>query len=397
MRNCGVSHSMKLLEYMGKELLKNYGISIQKGFVVSNTDEVREAVKVLDPPYVLKAQVLTGGRGKAGGIKFADNTSDVQRLCSHIIGMTIKNIIVKKVLIAQKVDVFDEWYLSIILDRQVKCPMIIFSPLGGMDIEETAKTAPDKIAKIFINPLLGVREYTARYIFKNYGLDSAYFGQFFEILKNLYRLFMDYDATLLEINPLAITDNERLIAVDCKADIDESALFRHTDILEFRSSLDENELIIEARKFNFLYIPTGQEGDIAVASNGSGMLMSCIDLIAKSGSKVCAALDLGGGATSDRIAEAIKIIFKNPQTSYLFISIFGGITRCDEVAQGVKLAVESGLNDRTIVIRLEGTNKETALEILSSIGSSVIFADSISDGVKKLKKLKEKRLNEHIN
>ncbi|MCL5072136.1 MAG: succinate--CoA ligase subunit beta, partial [Actinobacteria bacterium] len=323
--------------------------------------------------------------GKAGGIKFADTGKDARKICSEMLGMVIKNIVVKKVLIAQKVDVLDEWYLSVILDRLGKGPMVIFSPLGGVDIEETAKTCPDKIAKIAVNPLLGVKDYTARYIFKKYNLDNAYFEQFLLIIKNLYRLFNQYDCTLLEINPLAVTDGGKLLAVDCKTDIDDSSLYRHADILEYRATLDENKLITSARKFNFLYIPIDGSGDIAVASNGSGMLMSCIDLITRTGAKVGAALDLSGGATSDRIAEAVKIIFDNQKTKYLFVSIFGGITRCDEVAQGVKLALQSGLKDKTIVIRLEGTNKAAALEILESLGSSVIPADSISDGVKKLK------------
>jgi len=385
MTSFGVMTDMKLLEYKGKELLKGFGIPIQKGVVVDHGEDVPCAIKDLKPPYVLKVQIMAGGRGKAGGIKFADTAEDARKICSEMIGMVIKNIIVKKVLIAQKVDVLDEWYLSVILDRLNKCPMVIFSPLGGVDIEETARTCPDKIAKIAVNPLLGVKDYTVRYIFKKYNLDSAYFEQFLAIHKNLYRLFSQYDCTLVEINPLAITDKNELLAVDCKTDIDDSSLYRHADILEFRESLDENELIASARKFNFLYIPIDAGGDIAVASNGSGMLMSCIDLITKTGAKVGAALDLGGGATSDRIAEAVKIIFSNQKTKYLFISIFGGITRCDEVAQGVKLALQSGLSDKTMIIRLEGTNKAAALEILASIGSSVIPADSISDGVKKLK------------
>ncbi|MCL5070872.1 MAG: acetate--CoA ligase family protein [Actinobacteria bacterium] len=334
---------MKLLEYKGKELLESFGIPIQKGVVVNRAEDVICAIKDLKAPYVLKAQIMAGGRGKAGGIKFADNITDAKKKCSEMLGMVIKNIVVKKVLIAQKTDVLDEWYLSVILDRLAKCPMVIFSPLGGVDIEKTARTTPDKITKIAINPLIGVKDYMARYIFKKYNLDKAYFGQFLSIIKNLYKLFSDYDTTLLEINPLAITDKSELLAVDCKADIDDSSLYRHADILEFRSTLDENKLITSAREFNLLYIPIDADGDIAVASNGSGMLMSCIDLITKTGAKIGAALDLGGGATSDRIAQAVKIIFKNQKTKYLFISIFGGITRCDEVAQGVKLATQSGI------------------------------------------------------
>ncbi len=385
MMSFGVITDMKLLEYKGQELLESCGIPIQKGVVIDCAEDVPGAIKDLKPPYVLKVQIMTGGRGKAGGIKFADTAEDAQKICSKMLGMVIKNIIVKKVMITHKAEVLDEWYLSVILDRLNKCPMVIFSPLGGVDIEETARTTPDKIAKIAINPLLGIKDYMARYIFKRYNLDNAYFEQFLAILKNLYKLFNDYDATLLEINPLAITDKNNLLAIDCKSDIDDSSLYRHADILKFRDTLDENKLITSAREFNFLYIPIDASGDIAVVSNGSGMLMSCIDLITKTGAKVGAALDLGGGATSDRIAEAVKIIFSNRKTKYLFISIFGGITRCDEVAQGVKLALQSGLSDKTIVIRLEGTNKAAALEILASIGGRVIPADSISDGVKKLK------------
>ena len=320
MMSFGVMTDMKLLEYKGEELLKDFGIPIKNGVVVDSAEDIPCAIKKLKAPYVLKVQIMAGGRGKAGGIKFADTAEDARKMCSEMIGMKIKNIIVKKILIAQKVDVLDEWYLGVILDRLNKCPMVIFSPLGGVDIEETARTSPDKIAKIAINPLLGIRYFTVRYIFKKYNLDNVYYEQFLAILKNLYKLFNDNDATLLEINPLAITDKNELLAIDCKADIDDSSLYRHADILEFRDTLDENKLIVSARKFNFLYIPLDADGDIAVVSNGSGMLMSCIDLITKTGARIGAALDLGGGATSDRIAEAIKIIFSRQKTKYLFVS-----------------------------------------------------------------------------
>ena len=201
---------------------------------------------------------------------------------------------------------------------------------------------------------------------------------------------MEYDATLVEINPLVITNEDKIIALDCKTDIDDSALIRHPDIYEFREKLDEDILIKEARKFNFLYIPIGDEGDITVMSNGSGMLMSCIDLITKKGAKARAALDLGGGATSDRIAEAVKIVFKSKETNYLFISIFGGITRCDEVAGGVKLALKEGLEDKTIIIKLEGTNKIEALDILHEIGDRVVSASSITEGVDKLISIRDR-------
>jgi succinyl-CoA synthetase beta subunit len=376
---------MKLLEYMGKELLLNYGIKVQKGVVVSSAEEVSQKVKDLKPPFVLKVQILAGGRGKAGGIRFADDAKGAEDICIELLGRQMRGCIVRKILIAEKVEVKTEWYLSIILDRQSKCPTVIFSCLGGIDIEQTAKTDPGKIVKIPINPLIGVRDYITRYIIENSGIDGKHLEELNRIVSDLYRLFNEYDCTLAEINPLAIAGDGSLMAIDCKADIDDSSLFRHPDILEFRNTIDENPLTIEARKFNFLYIPLDTEGDIAVASNGSGMLMSCIDLITKNGMKACAALDLGGGATSERIAQAVKTIFKNKGTDYLFISIFGGITRCDEVAMGVKLAIEDGLRDKTVILRLEGTNKAEALKISQGIDGNVIDVKSISEGVITLK------------
>jgi succinyl-CoA synthetase beta subunit len=382
---------MKLLEYMGKELLFNHGIAVQKGVVVSSVEEVGQNAKDLKAPFVLKVQILAGGRGKAGGIKFADDIKGAEDICLELLGKEMRGCIVKKILIAEKVEVKTEWYLSIILDRQSKCPTVIFSSLGGIDIEQTAKTDPGRIAKIPINPLIGVKDYVARYIIESCGIDGKHLEELNRIVGNLYRLFNEYDCTLAEINPLAVAGGDSLMAIDCKADIDDSSLYRHPDILGFRDTIDENPLTIEARKFNFLYIPLDAEGDIAVASNGSGMLMSCIDLITKNGMKACAALDLGGGATSERIAQAVKTIFKDKGTDYLFISIFGGITRCDEVAMGVKLAIEDGLKNKTVILRLEGTNKAEALKISQSIDGNVIDVESISEGVKTLKSGRKNR------
>ena len=375
---------MKLLEYKGKELFKEYQIPIQNQAVIDSTDDLDSALKKIKVPYVLKAQVLAGGRGKAGGIKFAESIKEAKKLSGQILGMTIKGSIVKKLLITEKVEVKDEWYLSIIIDRLTKAPMVIFSPLGGMDIEDTAKNNPSKIIKIKIDPIIGIKDYISRYIFSKFNLKKDYLKDFTQILKNLYNLFVSYDATLLEINPLAVTGDDSLVALDCKADVDDSSLYRHPDIYEFREKMDEDVLIKGARKFNFLYLPVKDKGDVSVMSNGSGMLMSCIDLITKDRIEVRSALDLGGGATSERIAEAVNIVFKNRSIKYLFISIFGGITRCDEVAGGVKLALKENAKDKNIIIRLEGTNKDKALKILDEIGQSVVSADSIIDGVTKL-------------
>jgi succinyl-CoA synthetase beta subunit len=240
-----------------------------------------------------------------------------------------------------------------------------------------------------IDPLIGVKDYLPRYLLSKNNIDLKYHSQLFELLKGLYQLFCEYDCTLVEINPLVISTEDRLVALDGKITVDDSALDRQPDILAFRDSLPEDELILEARKFGFLYIPCVPGASIGVMSNGSGMIMSCIDLISKQGMQVGAALDLGGGATADRIQEAIRILLTNDRIRALFINIFGGITRCDEVASGIKLAVEKLTTNKLIIVRIEGTNKENGLKILNSITKNVASVDGVREGVAELVKRKE--------
>lgn len=379
---------MDLMEYKAKELFAKFGIPVMKGITVEeagslNSMAVSEAG--LRFPLVVKAQVQTGGRGKAGGIKFAGNAVELYEAAKSTLGMDIKGHIVKKLLVTEKVEVNREWYLSIMLDRLTKGPVTIFSPLGGIDIEETAKKTPDKVLKLPVDPMLGIKEYHARYLAGKSGIDAKYEGQLLGVLKNLYGLFCEYNCMLTEINPLAVTADGRLVAIDGKVSIDDSALPALPDMMAFRDSLDEDALVLEARKNRFLYIPCDPEGDIAVMSNGSGMIMSCMDLISKQGMKVGAALDLGGGATSDRIAEAVRTVLSNKSIKALMISIFGGITRCDEVAGGLRFAMESGkAGDAFVVVRVEGTNKEKGLEIIKGIKGNVTPVDNIAEGVREL-------------
>jgi len=376
---------LDLMEYKAKELYCKYQIPTTEGVVIENLEELLPSkVEGLAFPVVAKAQVQVGGRGKAGGVKFAENWTELKEVSKSILGMDIKGHIVKKLLITEKAEVGKECYLSIILDRLTKGPMIIFSSEGGIDIEETARTFPDKVLKIPVDPLIGIRDYMARYLLSKSGLDMELIEQLFDLLNKLYTMFCEVDCMLAEINPLCISKDQRIIALDGKVSVDDSALYRQPDILEFRDSLQENELVLEARKFNFLYIPCEAEGNIAVLSNGSGMLMSCIDLISKQGMAVGAVLDLGGGATAEKIKEAIRIILSNTKIRALFINIFGGITRCDEVASGVKLAMEAYAQEKLMIVRFEGTNKGEGLEILKSIKGSVIFVDGLREGVKEL-------------
>lgn len=352
--------------------------------MVETLNDLENATAGLAYPLVIKAQVAVGGRGKAGGIQFADTVDELAGKSAKVLGMDIKGHLVRRLLIAEKVDLTEEYYLSIMLDRMAKCPTIIFSTAGGMDIEDVAKNQPERIIKLAIDPLIGIQDYTARYLISRSSMREGFQEQLMTVLRNLYTLFLETDCMLAEINPLAVTAEGKLLAIDGKVSVDDSALYRHPDLVIYRDAQVEEELILRARKFNFLYIPCEPNGDIAVMSNGSGMIMSCIDLITKAGMSVGAALDLGGGATAERIAEAVSIVLSNPQINALFINIFGGITRCDEVAGGVKTAMEKLDMQKLIVFRAEGTNKEAGLEIIRSIPANIVTVDGIRAGVKAL-------------
>lgn len=375
---------MKLLEYKAREIFEKYGIPVPAGVVIDDIAQLDDKFENIGYPVVVKAQVQTGGRGKAGGIRFAHNLTEVKDISSQLLHSTLKGLKVNQLLIVSKVDSAAEWYLSIILDRLHKVPVIIFSPCGGVDIEETARLSPDKIIKVLIDPFVGVKEYMVRYIINKSGIGKEYLQELYQIISNLYQAFTEYDCLLAEINPLMVCQDNTLIAADGKIDIDDNALVRQPEIVEFRDTLQEDPLILEARRHRFLYIPLENEGPIGVMSNGSGMLMSCIDLLSKENLKVGAALDLGGGATAERISQAVQIMFSNEQIKALFVSIFGGITRCDEVAEGIRLALEKMDKPGLIILRMEGTNKEKGLEIVKNIYGSVITVNGIKEGVSRL-------------
>ncbi|MCD8139245.1 MAG: ADP-forming succinate--CoA ligase subunit beta [Planctomycetaceae bacterium] len=375
---------MDLMEYKAKEYFDLYRIAGPRGFVVNSLADL-DGLEV-EYPCMVKAQVQIGGRGKAGGIKPATNTSELEAACAAILGMDIKGHPVKRLLVTRQVEVASEWYLSIALDRVKKCPIVIFSSVGGVDIEETAKTDPDKIIRVTIDPIVGLRPYVATYLVSKSGIDASYTGQLADMLDKLYALFREGDCLLCEINPLAVTPAGELQALDAKVTVDDAALYRHPELIELRDEMESHPLILEARKFRFLFIPCDPDGEVAVISNGSGMIMSCIDVLSKNGMKTVAALDLGGGATGDRVKEAIRICLSEPKTKALFINIFGGITRCDEIAAGVKGFVDEYGSDKLVVIRFEGTNKEKGIAVLESIGKpNVVFADGLYEGVDAIK------------
>jgi succinyl-CoA synthetase beta subunit len=382
---------MKLLEYQAKAVFKKYDIPIQKGMVIDAAEGIAEKLGAADLqfPVVIKAQVQIGGRGKAGGVQFADTPEEAVKLCEKMLGMDIRGFRANELLVLEKKEIAKEWYLSIMLDRYSKSPLLIFSPSGGMDIEETARTSPEKIAKVPIDPIRGVQDYTIAYALDKTGAEGQYRDELKGMVEKLYRMFFDYYAMLVEINPLAIDGEGRLIALDGKVEVDDNALPFLPDITAFRDKLQEDPQVIEARKVNFLFIPIEDEGNIGVMSNGSGMLMSCIDLISQKGMKVHAALDLGGGATSERIAEAVRIMLGRQNIDTVFICVFGGITRCDEVARGACIAMRKNeAAGKNLILRMEGTNKEEAAKIIAESNLPITVAEGIPNSVEAIYRLK---------
>lgn len=375
---------MKFMEYQARETFDQYGIPVMKGVVVDQIEGVEGKLDGLTFPLVVKAQVQVGGRGKAGGIQFADTVEDVKRISQQLLHSDLKGHTIHKLMIVEKAASGKECYLSIILDRLTKAPMIIFSAEGGVDIEETAVTNPSAIIKMPIDTTIGIQKYMIQYIVNKAGLAQEVIPALLDLITRLYEMFVSTDSMLAEINPLLILKDHTLIALDGKVDVDDSALYRQPKVLEYRDSIQEDPLVLDARQFRLLYIPVEDEGDIAVISNGSGMLMSSIDLISKAGMVVGAALDLGGGATADRIKEAIRIVLLREKTKYLFVNIFGGITRCDEVANGVRDAMTTQPKDRCVIVRLEGTNKQKGIDILQSAESDVVSVDGLQEGVQAL-------------
>jgi len=375
--------NLDLMEYKAKELFAEYGLPVRKGFVLDKLSQLEDLAVNMEFPCMVKAQVMIGGRGKAGGIKPAANPEELRAACEAIMGMDIRGHKVERLLVTPRTEITREWYLSITLDRLEKMPVIIFSALGGVDIEQTADEHPDKIVKLCIDPLIGVQRYHAWYLVSKGGVEEGFIDSLFEILKKVYDLFCGRKCMLCEINPLAVDNTGKLVAVDAKVSVDDSAL--DASLAALRDEMEQEALVLEARKHRFLYIPCNTAGSISVISNGSGMLMSCIDIITKEEMCVHSVLDLGGGATADRIKEAIRIILEQDEARGLFINIFGGITRCDEVAGGVKQFIEQYGSQKLIVVRFEGTNKEKGLEILRGIGSeNVVFADGLHQGVSAL-------------
>jgi succinyl-CoA synthetase beta subunit len=370
---------MKLHEYQSKQLFSKHGIPIPKGRVANTAAEARNIAEELGGRVVVKSQVLVGGRGKAGGVKLARDPSEAEQFAGQILGMEIKGLPVRKVLVDEAAGIEKEIYYSITNDRAARKPVMIASAAGGMEIEQVAAETPEKIIKVHIDPLLGLRDYQARDIAASIDLPREHWKEFGRIASALWRVYTDHDATLAEINPLVITRDGRLMALDGKMIIDDSALYRHPDLTEMRDLDAEAPAETEARKFGLTYIKL--DGDIGCMVNGAGLAMTTMDIVKLFGGEPANFLDIGGGASADKVAAAMRIILADPNVKAILLNIFGGITRGDEVAHGILEAMTQVKPKAPMVVRLVGTNAEAGRKLLAN--AKMITATTLADAAQK--------------
>lgn len=381
---------MNIHEYQGKEVLKQYGVAVPKGQVAFTVDEAVEAAVTLGSPVVVvKAQIHAGGRGKAGGVKVAKNLDEVRLYAEEILGKVLvthqtgpEGKQVKRLLIEQGCDIKKEYYVGIVVDRGTGCVVLMASEEGGTEIEEVAAATPEKIFKEVVDPALGLQAYQARRLAYAINIPNELVNKAAKFMLALYEAFVDKDCSIAEINPLVVTGDGDIMALDAKLNFDSNALFRHKDILELRDLEEEDEKEIEASKFDLSYIAL--DGNIGCMVNGAGLAMATMDIIKYYGGDPANFLDVGGGATAEKVTEAFKIILSDAKVKGIFVNIFGGIMKCDVIASGIVEAAQQVGLDRPLVVRLEGTNVELGKNILSTSGLAIVSADSMADGAQKI-------------
>jgi succinyl-CoA synthetase beta subunit len=388
---------MKIHEYQGKEILRKYGVPVPRGEVAFTADDARAVAERLGGGVaVVKAQIHAGGRGKGGGVKVVKSTDDARDVASRMLGMRLvtyqtgpEGSVVKRVLIEEGLEIARELYLGIVIDRSTQKPVVMVSQDGGVEIEKVAHETPERIFKAFVDPALGLQPYQARQLAFNLGLAGDQVGKGVKMMLALYQAFVATDASLLEINPLIVTAGGDLLALDAKLNFDDNALFRHADIKELRDLDEEAPLEVEASKHSLNYIKL--DGTIGCMVNGAGLAMATMDIIKLAGGEPANFLDVGGGANAEQIKNAFRILMSDASVKAVLINIFGGILRCDVLAQGVIAAV-TDLGVRVpIVIRMEGTNVEQGKQMLKDSGLNFTTADSMGEAAEKVVALSEQR------
>ncbi|RXH51148.1 ADP-forming succinate--CoA ligase subunit beta [Kurthia gibsonii] len=384
---------MNIHEYQGKEILRQYGVAVPKGRVAFSPEEAVNVAKELSSDVmVVKAQIHAGGRGKAGGVKIARNLEEVRVYAKELLGKVLvthqtgpQGKEVKRLYVEEGSDIKKEYYLSLVVDRQTSRVTLMGSEEGGMNIEEVAEETPEKIFTEVIDPVVGLTGFQARRLAFNINIPKHLVNKAVKLMLGIYEAFIDKDASILEINPLAVTGDDEVIALDAKFNFDSNALYRHKDIVELRDYDEEDEKEIEASKYDLSYIAL--DGNIGCMVNGAGLAMATMDTISYYGGSPANFLDVGGGASAEKVKEAFKIILSDQQVKGIFVNIFGGIMKCDVIAEGVvKAASELGL-EVPLVVRLEGTNVTKGKEILNESGLNITAASSLADGAEKIVKL----------
>ncbi len=370
---------MKIHEYQAKELFAAYDIPVKKQILCHTADEAVDAYSRLNVPLVvLKAQVLTGGRGKAGGIKLADSPEKVKANAEAILGIKIKDIPVDRILVTEAADIKKEYYMSIVVDRNTKSALLMLSSDGGIDIEEVAHSTPERIYKFQIDPLLGTPDFFTRKVAFSLFTDIKLINQLSHIIKSLYKLMLETDASLAEINPLVLTPDDTLVAVDAKMTFDDNALYRHPQIAALFEPTEEEKKEKEAKAKGFSYVHLG--GEIGCMVNGAGLAMATMDLIKRYRGKPANFLDIGGSSNSEKVVHAMKLLLQDSDVKVVLINIFGGITRCDDVANGLLKAFEQIDTDIPVVVRLTGTNEELGRALLKD--SKLYVANTMSEATR---------------
>ncbi|TRM12386.1 ADP-forming succinate--CoA ligase subunit beta [Lentibacillus cibarius] len=381
---------MNIHEYQGKDILRESGVSVPNGHVAYTVDEAVEAANKLNGSVtVVKAQIHAGGRGKAGGVKIAKNSDEVRTYANEILG---KNLVthqtgpegkeVKRLLIEEGSDIKNEYYVGLVLDRATSRVVMMASEEGGTEIEEVAAETPEKIFKEVIDPVVGLCGYQARRLAFNINIPDELIGKAAKFMIGLYNVFVEKDCSIAEINPLVTTGDGEVMALDAKLNFDDNALFRHRDIAELRDVEEEDEKEIEASKYDLSYVAL--DGNIGCMVNGAGLAMSTMDIIKHYGGEPANFLDVGGGATAEKVTEAFKIILSDSNVKGIFVNIFGGIMKCDVIAEGVVEATKQVGLDIPLVVRLEGTNVELGKQILDESGLNITSAGSMADGAEKI-------------
>ena len=381
---------MKIHEYQGKEIFRRFGIPTPRGIAAFSVEEaVAAAQKLGGKVWVVKAQIHAGGRGKGGGVKVAKSPDEVRKLAASILGMQLKTHQtgprgqkVRRLLIEEGADIAKELYVGMVVDRGTQRVALMASSAGGMDIEEVAAKTPEKIHKVFVDPVAGLSDSEARAVAKRIGIPDAALGQASELLRGLYKCFWDTDASLLEVNPLILAGDGRVVALDSKINFDDNALFRHPDLVALRDLDEEDPLEIEASKYDLSYISL--DGNIGCMVNGAGLAMATMDTIKLFGGSPANFLDVGGGATAEKVTAAFKIMLSNPKVKAILVNIFGGIMKCDTIATGVVAAARETKISVPLVVRMKGTNEDLGKKILKDSGLPIISADNMGQAGQKV-------------